>query len=101
MRKVLFIFADLNDSDMEWLAAIGERKTFRKGGVLVQEGKPMFEVYILLDGLLSVSVTTQKGILTRKTACQPKWSNSSPPTQRPSEIRIGGVPAAAWAPASR
>ena len=67
MRKVLFIFADLNDSDMEWLAAIGERKTFRKGGVLVQEGKPIFEVYILLDGLLSVSVTTPKGILTINT----------------------------------
>ena len=67
MRKVLFIFADLNESDIEWLAAAGERKTFRKSAVLVQEGKPIAEVYILLDGQLSVSVTTAKGILTINT----------------------------------
>ncbi len=58
MRKVLFIFGDLSDGDIEWLAAAGERKTFPKGSVLVQEGKPIAEIYILLDGELSVTVTS-------------------------------------------
>ena len=54
MRKVLFIFGNLSDADVEWLAANGERKTFRKGSVLVQQGREIEEVYILLEGQLSV-----------------------------------------------
>jgi len=54
VRKVLFIFGNLSDADVEWLAANGERKTFRKGAALVQQGKEIEEVYILLEGQLSV-----------------------------------------------
>ena len=28
MRKVLFIFSDLSDADVDWLAAVGKRKEF-------------------------------------------------------------------------
>jgi CRP/FNR family transcriptional regulator, cyclic AMP receptor protein len=54
VRKVLFIFGKLSDADVEWLAANGERKTFRKGSVLVQQGKEIEDVFILLEGQLSV-----------------------------------------------
>jgi len=60
MRKVLFIFGDLNDGDIEWLAAAGERKRFPAGSVLIQEGKPIKEVSILLDGQLSVLVASHR-----------------------------------------
>ena len=60
MRKVLFIFGDLSDGDIEWLAAVGERKNFHTGSVLIEEGKPIEEVYILLDGQLSVLVKSHK-----------------------------------------
>ena len=60
MRKVLFIFGDLSDADIEWLAAVGERKSFVTGSILIQEGKPVGEVYILLDGQLSVLMESRR-----------------------------------------
>jgi CRP/FNR family cyclic AMP-dependent transcriptional regulator len=60
MRKVLFIFGDLSDGDIEWLAVAGERKSFPKGSILIQEGEPIGEVYILLDGQLSVLVQARR-----------------------------------------
>jgi CRP/FNR family transcriptional regulator, cyclic AMP receptor protein len=60
MRKVLFIFGNLSDGDIEWLAAVGQRKSFATGSVLIQEGKPIGEVYILLDGQLSVVVESHR-----------------------------------------
>ena len=67
MRRVLFIFGDLSDGDIEWLAAAGERKTFPKGSVLVQQGKPIAEIYILLDGQLSVAVASRSKNVTINT----------------------------------
>ena len=61
MRKVLFIFSDLTDADVDWLAAVGKRKEFPTGGVLIEEGNPIDEVYILLDGELSVRVKAARG----------------------------------------
>ena len=63
MRKVLFIFGALSDADVEWLAAVGESRSFLKGSVLIQEGKQIQEVYILLDGQLSVlAASPQKSV---------------------------------------
>lgn len=56
MRKVLFIFGDLNDGDIDWLAAVASKKDLSGGSVLIQQGTPVAEVYILLDGSLSVHV---------------------------------------------
>ena len=60
MRKVLFIFGDLSDGDIEWMAVTGVRKSFPKGSILIQEGRPIGEVYILLDGKLSVLVQARR-----------------------------------------
>ena len=67
MRRVLFIFGDLSDGDIEWLAAAGERKTFPKGSVLVEQGKPIAEIYILLEGQLSVAVASPSKSVTINT----------------------------------
>ena len=67
MRRVLFIFGDLSDGDVEWLAAAGERKTFPKGSVLVEQGKAIAEIYILLDGQLSVAVASRSKEVTINT----------------------------------
>jgi len=67
MRKVLFMFGDLADSDIEWLAAAGKRKQFPKGSILVHEGKPIEEIYILLDGELSVLVGSPQSRVTLNT----------------------------------
>ena len=54
MRKVLYLFSDLDDGDVEWLASAGKRTEFATGEVLIEEGQPVDEVFVVLTGELSV-----------------------------------------------
>jgi CRP-like cAMP-binding protein len=54
MRKVLFIFGQLADADIEWLAKAGRRQRLPAGSVLIREGVPVGALYIVLEGQLSV-----------------------------------------------
>lgn len=54
MRKVLFIFGQLTDSDVDWLAKSGRRKRVPKGSVLINQGVAVQSLYIVLEGELSV-----------------------------------------------
>jgi CRP-like cAMP-binding protein len=58
LRKVLFVFAVLNDSDIDWMIAKGIKEKLSSGTVLIFEGKPVEALYILLEGTLAVSVST-------------------------------------------
>lgn len=55
MRKVLFIFGQLSDADVDWLTKNGRRKRLPKGSVLINEGVAVETFYILIDGELSVT----------------------------------------------
>lgn len=55
MRKVLFIFGQLADSDVEWLAKNGRRKRLPKGSVLIHEGVAVETFYIVIDGEVVVT----------------------------------------------
>ncbi len=61
MRRVLFIFSTLNDNDVQWLTRVGERKRFAQKEVLIQQGQPIADVFILLDGQLSVRIKADGG----------------------------------------
>jgi CRP-like cAMP-binding protein len=54
MRKVLFIFGQLADSDIDWLARSGRRQRLPANTVLIREDVPVGALYILLEGQLSV-----------------------------------------------
>ena len=54
MRKVLFIFSVLSDSDVEWLAQAGERMHIDPGAVLIPVGARVDNLYFVLDGRLAV-----------------------------------------------
>ncbi|HUP97359.1 MAG TPA: cyclic nucleotide-binding domain-containing protein [Usitatibacter sp.] len=54
MRKVLFIFSVLSDSDVEWLAQSGERMHLERGHVLIAVGARVESLYFVLDGRLQV-----------------------------------------------
>ena len=54
MRKVLFIFSTLSDSDVEWLATAGERIHLDAGEVLIPAGTRIEYLYFVLDGRLEV-----------------------------------------------
>ena len=56
MRKVLYILGQLTDRDVEWLANAGLRRHLKPGEVMIEEGKPIDFISILLDGRLGVEV---------------------------------------------
>ena len=57
MRKVLFIFGVLNDSDIDWLVRAGSRRGIRRQDVLIDEGVPIDSIVLLLQGRMGVSVS--------------------------------------------
>ena len=54
MRKVLYIFGELADRDIDWLIANGEKEEWEDGSVLIRKGSPITKIYINLRGSLSV-----------------------------------------------
>ena len=61
MRKVLFLFGQLNDDDVEWMLAKGAKRFVPAGGVLIEQGMPVDAVFILLEGKLAVWLKGKKG----------------------------------------
>lgn len=56
LRKVLRVFATLNDSDVSWLLANGVAERASLGTALIQQGKAVPAIYLLLDGVLGVYI---------------------------------------------
>jgi len=56
MRKVLYILGQLNDEDVEWMAAVGRRQISSEAGVLIAEGQPSAFLFFVLDGRARVRV---------------------------------------------
>lgn len=54
MRKVLFILSELDDGDIAWLIRHGRKQSIPAGSLLIEEGRQIELLYILLDGQLSV-----------------------------------------------
>ena len=61
MRKVLFLFGQLNDDDVEWMLRAGRKRALRHGEVLIEQGVPVADVYILLEGHLAVWLKPRRG----------------------------------------
>jgi CRP-like cAMP-binding protein len=65
MRKVLFLFGQLNDDDVEWMITSGRRQPVGRGEVLIRQGVPVDAVFILLEGRLSVLLGRQEREIAR------------------------------------
>ena len=61
MRKVLFLFGQLNDDDVEWMLANGAKRTIPVQGVLIQQGVVSDFVFIVLEGRLAVWLKPRRG----------------------------------------
>jgi CRP/FNR family cyclic AMP-dependent transcriptional regulator len=60
MKKVLFLFGELNDLDIDWLISNGRKELVPEGTLLIQQGKPTGALYVVLEGLFEVSFTGLK-----------------------------------------
>lgn len=56
MKRVVFILGVLEDEDVDWLIAAGQRRELQSGDVLIHEGAPCDQLFLILDGGLEVSV---------------------------------------------
>lgn len=56
MAHTMFILGELTDQDMDWMIETGHREQVAAGAALIREGEPVTALYILLDGLLEVTV---------------------------------------------
>jgi len=56
MRKVFYVMGVLDDRDVEWLAKNGTAQFMPSGKVLINEGEPIENIYVVLEGRLSVAV---------------------------------------------
>lgn len=54
MRKALYLLGQLNDLDVEWLIEAGQRRRVDEGVVLIRQGRPVQDLYLVLAGRLSV-----------------------------------------------
>lgn len=61
MRKVLFILSELADADVDWMIQNGTQTTVPPGTVLIEEGKPLGLLYVVLEGRLSVTLAALNG----------------------------------------
>ncbi len=57
LRKVLMVFATLNDSDAAWMLANGVAEKFPLETVLIEQGKSVPAVYLLLEGILGIYIS--------------------------------------------
>jgi bacteriocin-type transport-associated protein len=52
LKEILLVFAELQDSDIDWMISAGKLETVDAGKVLVHPGRPVEALYILIDGKL-------------------------------------------------
>jgi CRP/FNR family cyclic AMP-dependent transcriptional regulator len=57
MRKALFFLGILNDSDLDWMISHGTKQEIAEGSMLIQEGRPVDAMFIVLNGKLTVSTS--------------------------------------------
>ncbi len=61
MKKSLYILAELSDRDFDWLIRSGKKRKLSAGTVLIEEGKTIDALYVILDGTLIVTVEALEG----------------------------------------
>ena len=60
MRKVLILFGQLNDDDMEWMLRAGRTRNVPRGAILIAQGGAIDALYIVLEGKLSVWLSSRR-----------------------------------------
>ena len=59
LREALIVFAELDDSDIDWLIAAGKVQKVMNNSVLIRSGRPIESLYILLDGAVALKSASE------------------------------------------
>ena len=63
MRKAMHILGILSDVDVDWLKRTGRKRTLEPGTLLVQQGIPMADLYLVTDGEMQVFAGQGNGVV--------------------------------------
>lgn len=85
MKKVLYIFGQLDDKDVEWLINNGDKEKLEAGRVLIKKGVPAKYIYIILDGKFSILAGKEANkkvaeLLSGEFVGEMSFVDSTPPT---------------------
>jgi CRP/FNR family transcriptional regulator, cyclic AMP receptor protein len=61
MKGVFFFLGELNDEDIDWMIKHGQKQHLASGATLVQEGKPLDKMHLILDGAFGFSAARLGG----------------------------------------
>ena len=59
LKEAATVFGALEDSDLDWLIAVGELRTLDAQEILIRRGRPLDEFYIVIEGALGLSAPEQ------------------------------------------
>lgn len=68
MRRVLYILALLDDSDIDWLTSVGECRSVSTKETIITKGVPLDDLYIILKGKFAVELDTSGNQLAQLSA---------------------------------
>ncbi len=57
VKEALFVFGELQDSDIDWMTSAGQVTKLAADRVLLNAGRPVDALYTLLDGQLAIAAT--------------------------------------------
>jgi len=69
MKKVLYIFGQLNNQDVEWLTENGRKLYLKPSDILVSKGEVNHHLYIVLEGSLAVMAGEDNSIKLASVEC--------------------------------
>jgi CRP/FNR family cyclic AMP-dependent transcriptional regulator len=84
MRQALHFLSILNDSDLDWLIAAGNRREVQAGVNLMERGRPIDSLFVVIDGAFSVRSAMPGGrelqrLLSGELAGEMPFVDSAPP----------------------
>jgi CRP-like cAMP-binding protein len=56
MKQTLYLFGQLQDRDIEWMIRSGRKQQLAPGTTIIEQGRPLQNLYFVLDGFLGVWV---------------------------------------------
>lgn len=89
-KEALSVFGELRDSDIDWLVSFGGTEQIAADKVLLQAGRPVDALHIILDGQLSIS--SPEGNFNSLILCFSGLENSTRNQKAFASISRGGLP---------
>lgn len=60
LREALIVFAELHDSDIDWLIAAGRVHQIAAGTILIRRNRPIEALHVLLDGAIALTTSEEE-----------------------------------------